>query len=168
MAKIVLVPVWEIIDRHEGAQERGQLVVAAMQDGIAQPRFIAHPVRGQGNPERIKGFCQAAAFQSFPHPFILQACCVAAGNHRIAAVKMIAMCLRQVGDHNLTGFFVGGGGFRETRELLQDRQRFELQRVQSERILFRCHTKRVSNLGRSINRGQTIVVRKISFRSFDG
>ena len=111
-----------------------------MQDGIAQAGIVTDPVRCQRYSKREKRSCQAPSLQRLPHPFVIEAGRVLSGHHRIAAMEMITVGVGQIGDHDFASFCISGRGLGEAGELLQDSQRFELQRVKFKRVFFGAMT----------------------------
>lgn len=110
-----------------------------VQDGIAQTRIIADPERGQDRAVR-KGTDQTLALERDPHGTIAQPCGIMRCDEYLPDVKMVAVRHGEAGDNDTSGLITRPGIVGKTRELLQQGQRSELQRVEIERVFLRRHS----------------------------
>jgi len=117
-------------------------VVAAVQDRVAQSGVVGEAGLGQDRGVRELGADQALPLQRGPHRRVGQPARVLGEGDRLRAdMEMVAVRVRQVGDDNAAAalFRRRHRMVRRARQLLKDRQRLQLERVEVQRVLLRRH-----------------------------
>src|SRR5438132_6517163 len=133
------IPPWVWRAAFAGERRSGASVSAPeMQDGVAQAGVVADPERGQHDAIRKRAY-QPLAFEHRPYRRIAQPGGIARGDQGIAEVKMVAMRIGQAGDDGTVGLLAGPRMAGKACKLLQQGQGLELQRVEIEGVLLRCH-----------------------------
>ena len=106
------------------------------QDRAAEPGFVIEPDRGHDDSRRRRPD-HPLALERGPDRRVAQSGGVARGDDRLAQMKMIAVRVGQAGQDDAACFFAGAGIVGQPRQLLQQGQGLQLQRIEVERVSFR-------------------------------
>src|SRR6266436_3278178 len=109
-------------------------MAALVENRLAQSRVVVEPEGGHDRAVRVHRIDQSLALEYHPNRGIAQPAGIAGGNHGLAEVKMVAVRIRRA-DGDTAGLLPRPGVFAKARELLQQGQGLELQRIKVKGVL---------------------------------
>jgi hypothetical protein len=113
-------------------------MAALVQDPVTQSRIVTETDRRQDSAIRVQRADQPLALQSDPHRRIAEPAGVARSDNGVSEVEMVAVRIGRAND-NTTGLLARTRIFTKPRELLQQGQSPELERIEVKWVSFCRH-----------------------------